>query len=196
MATRTRAKTRRAAKGTSDRLSPEDWLSAALDALHDEGIARVKVEVLARTLGVTKGSFYWHFADLPDLHARMIAHWERTQRSLFKTLAAREYASPADRLNDLLRFTQSKDSRHDVGMRAWSLIDKQAAKAIRRVDRARLAYVEELFASLGFAEIEAKARARLLYFYQVGEYTSTIRDTPALRDALLQARTNLLRNAR
>ena len=59
--------------------SRASWITAALEVLASEGIGRVRVEPLAKKLGVTKGSFYWHFDDRPALHAAMLAQWQETQ---------------------------------------------------------------------------------------------------------------------
>ncbi len=66
-------------------------------------------------------------------------------------------------------------------IRARVLVDPCADSAVRAVDSKRMAFVEGVFAELGFDPFESKLRARTLYFYQVGEHTSTIRDKLARR---------------
>jgi AcrR family transcriptional regulator len=174
------------------RLDRADWLDAALDALHEEGESGVRVEPLARRLGVTKGSFYHHFRDREELLGAMIDRWQATQETHIANLAGSRSASAADHIAEILDFTKAKDSRHDVGMRAWALHHAPARRALLAIDRLRLGYVEQVFAELGFAKDEAKLRARLLYFYQVGEYTLAVRDRDELRDRLKQLRFELL----
>ena len=94
------------------------WLGAALDALHDEGIQGVKVERLARHLGVTKGSFYHHFSDRRELLLGMIDRWRSTQEGYVRWLAESRGTEPKQRLRKLLEFILGKDGRHDVGMDA------------------------------------------------------------------------------
>ena len=53
------------------RLGPEDWVMAGFRALAADGPQAVRAETLARGLGATKGSFYWHFKDLAALHQAM-----------------------------------------------------------------------------------------------------------------------------
>lgn len=174
------------------RLDRSDWLDAALDALYEEGEAGVRVEPLARRLGVTKGSFYHHFRDRGELLSAMIDRWRAVQEAYVRDFARSQTQSAAGRVDEVLAFTQAKDSRHDVGMRAWALHHAGARRALQAIDRLRLDFVEELFVDLGFAADEAKLRARLLYFYQVGEYTLSVRDRDTLRERLKQLRFTLL----
>ena len=181
-------------KNTTQRpaLDRHAWLDAALDALYDEGDGGVKVEPLARRLGVTKGSFYHHFRDRDELLVAMVDRWRATQEAHLEALAASPTESAAERVAEVLAFTQSKDSRHDVGMRAWALHHRGARRALQAVDRSRIEYLEALFAELGFDGEESMLRARLLYFYQVGEYTLSVRDQEASRERLRRLRWKLL----
>ena len=175
-----------------DSLDRTAWLDAALDALHEEGEAGVRVEPLARRLGVTKGSFYHHFRDRSALLTAMVDRWQATQEAHLDGLRGASSATAAERVEQVLVFTQRKDSRHDVGMRAWALHHPPARRALQAIDRGRLDYLEGLFGELGFADDEAKLRARLLYFYQVGEYTLSVRDQEDSRDRLRALRFELL----
>ena len=173
-------------------LDRSHWLDAALDALFEAGDRGVRVEPLARRLGVTKGSFYHHFRDREDLLDAMIDRWRATQEAHLEALAADDDVDPAARVHAVIRFTQDKDSRHDVGMRAWALTHPPARRALQAIDRKGLGFLERLFAALAFDEDEAKLRARLLYFYQVGEYTLSVRDQGASRERLVELRHALL----
>ena len=61
---------------TQARLSKQDWISAGFSALQANGPSALKAEPLARALNTTKGSFYWHFRDVPAFHKHMLTHWE------------------------------------------------------------------------------------------------------------------------
>ena len=71
-----------AAPARSPSLHPEDWLRAAQNRLSEHGIESVRIEVLARDLGVSKGSFYWHFRDRGELLDRLLARWEDAETRL------------------------------------------------------------------------------------------------------------------
>ncbi len=185
-------KTQKTAPPERSALDRNRWLDAALDALYEEGEVGVRVEPLARRLGVTKGSFYHHFRDREELVAAMVDRWRATQDAYVDALRQTPAASPEARIEAVIAFTRQKDSRHDVGMRAWALHHKPARRALEAIDGRRLAYVESLFADLGFAPDEAKLRARLLYFYQVGEYTLSARESDPSRERLAELRFRLL----
>ncbi|GAB4540674.1 MAG: TetR/AcrR family transcriptional regulator [Parvularculaceae bacterium] len=149
-------------------LSRQDWLIAGLDALFAGGPEAVKVERIAAALGVTKGSFYWHFKNHRALCEAMVHHWRGVQfgyLSRFRDQAVR----PADRLKQLFKHISSKDARHDIAMRAWARTDRAAAAAVAELDRARIEAVASLFEELGFAPDEARFRAHAVYYFQIGE---------------------------
>ncbi|NNC23322.1 TetR/AcrR family transcriptional regulator [Salinisphaera sp. USBA-960] len=86
---------------TSRTLSAEDWALAALDEMADHGVDAVAVEALARRLGVTKGSFYWHFANREELISAALVAWERRETDVLLERAAAE-ANPANRIRRLI----------------------------------------------------------------------------------------------
>jgi AcrR family transcriptional regulator len=153
-----------------DRLTRQDWLTAALGALARDGVAALRVEPLAKRLGVTKGSFYWHFADRPALLASVLAEWERraTDAVIVEVEAAGGDASA--RLGLLFRIAASADGRLDRAVRAWAANDAGAAAVQGRVDARRLAYLEMQFAALGLSAGEGAARARLAYQSVIGGF--------------------------
>jgi AcrR family transcriptional regulator len=167
-----------------------DWIQAALQALKAGGVEAVKVEPLARALGLTKGSFYWHFPDRDALLEAVLAEWER--RAGARILARIEAAgnSPLQRLSLLLE-TVVREGRGalDPAIRAWALTDDRAAACLARVDAERLAWLERLFEGLGFAGADLRARARLAYLALIGEYALHEAREPAER--LAEARRTL-----
>ena len=149
----------------------EDWLRAAAKRLVRGGPAAVAVEALARDLGVTKGSFYWHFRDRPALLAALIAQWEaRATAPLIQRLRSHPGGSRA-RLQALLATVAAEGGGSlDPAMRGWALTDDAARAALERVDETRLAFIAGEFAELGFAPPEAWTRARLFYLHLLGEH--------------------------
>ena len=178
---------------TKKPLDRDAWLRKALDVLFASGISQIKVEVLARKLKLTKGSFYWHFKNRDDLLRSMVDWWRDQQLSFLAALAARQVADPASQIKAVIDFTQhTEDSHHDVAMREFARFNKVAAQAVATVDQQRVDYLAGLFRAADFTEQEALLRARALYFYQVGEYTTSLAIDPGLRDELAERQFKLL----
>lgn len=153
----------------------DQWTEAALAALIENGEAGVKVERLARTLKVTKGSFYWHFKNREDLLRETAASWERKQRAYAQTLADADHANPEERLRALLRFVEEKDPSSDVAIRLWARKAPWVDQLVAGIDELRLSYCRRVFAELGFAPPEAALRGQQVYYRQVAEQTLSYR---------------------
>ncbi len=174
-------------------LDRDAWLEKALDVLFSHGIGQVKVEVLARKLKLTKGSFYWHFKNRDDLLRSMAEWWRSNQIRFIESLEAERLSDPAGHIKAVIDFTDhTEDSRHDIAMREFARFNKLAARAVAEVDQRRIDYLDRLFRAANFDPGEASLRARALYFYQVGEYTTSLVIDPKLRDDLAERRFKLL----
>jgi AcrR family transcriptional regulator len=143
-------------------------------ALVDHGIDHVRVDVLAGQLGVTRGSFYWHFRDREDLLRRVLQAWhDSATEQLTKRLeGARDDAR--EQLRDVISLpfrgrAAARAARIELAIRAWARRDAMARHAVDEADASRIAYIAQVFSSLGFAPLEARSRAFLLYAYVVGE---------------------------
>jgi len=169
------------------------WLRKALDVLFSHGISQVKVEILARELSVTKGSFYWHFKNREELLNGMVDWWRENQLAFIENIGQQELTDAKSLIKAVINFTQhTDDSSHDVAMREFARFNDYAAKAVVEVDQLRLDYLTTLFQAANFDAAESSLRARALYFYQVGEYTTSLHLDPAVRDDLAERRFKLL----
>lgn len=177
--------------GTS-RLHRDDWLSHALETLRKEGVTGLRVEPLARSLGVTTGSFYWHFRDRQDLLDSVLAHWtESMTRAIARRMTSED--EPGVQLENLLdEFTRLEGNRYEIAVRNWATFDAKAGRAVRTVDECRIAYVNGLFLQLGFSEDQAEIRSRILLFYQLGEAGFSLKDSLERRLELLKLRLQIL----
>jgi AcrR family transcriptional regulator len=148
------------------------WIGAGLDALATDGIDAVRVEPLAKTLGVTKGSFYWHFADRRALIDAMLAQWTAGRVAAIREQAPRD-GDPSlalRRLADL--YTRRSNARGlaiELAIRGLARNDDGAARAVQTVDTERLQLVAALFERLGWTPREAAARAVMVYAYLFGQ---------------------------
>ena len=169
------------------------WLEKALDVLFSHGIGHVKVEILARELDVTKGSFYWHFKNRDELLHGMVDWWRENQIKFLENLDDQLLDDPTGLIKSVIGFTHhTDDSRHDVAMRDFARFDDYAVAAVAEIDQRRIDYLSTLFRAAKFDAAESSLRARALYFYQVGEYTTSLNIDSDLRDELAERRFKLL----
>ncbi|MGI8937423.1 MAG: TetR/AcrR family transcriptional regulator [Iamia sp.] len=162
---------------SSEPLSAEAWARAALDVIAGGGVDAIAVERMARQLGVTKGSFYWHYADRSALVAAALGLWER--RGTLDVIARlRELADPTERLRALFSecFGDDPDGAVDGALLA-RIEDPVVGPVVRRVTQRRLAFVEELYQDLGLGPVRAARQARIAYSAYVG-HTQVRRSLP------------------
>jgi AcrR family transcriptional regulator len=150
------------------RKSRNDWLEAALEVLASDGIEGVRIDALAERLGVTKGSFYWHFRDRDELVNGAIARWEQHATSDIHALLD-QLPSPRARLRRLVALSL----RGSAGNRLLRELSEQRNPRVRaavdRVTRARVAYVAGLYEQLGMGKAEARLHALLAYTSYLGQ---------------------------
>ena len=128
------------------RLSPEKWLAAGVDALVASGPAALAAEPLARALETTKGSFYWHFKDVPAFQSALIDQWRKSALAQLAT-AVGAGGEPDRRLRRLGR--DVLDDRTESALRVWAQTSPEVAKALKDVDAERLTYITLLLRELG-----------------------------------------------
>lgn len=153
------------------RLDADIWAETGLLELAEHGIDGVRVEVLAKRLSVTKGSFYWHFKNREALLAAMLDRWrKRATLALIERLDSIE-VPPEQRLKELLHLPLkgSKSERAadvELAIRLWSRRDKKVREILNEVDELRLRYLARLLCDCGIPAEAARARAVLAYAYQ------------------------------
>jgi AcrR family transcriptional regulator len=163
------------------RLGKQEWIRAGLRALAEQGAEAVRVERLADALGVTKGSFYWHFKDRAELLAALIEAWRDQATDAIIAQVEAIGGSAGERMRSLFTIVVSADGRLEQAVRVWASADADARAALVQVDQRRLEYLASLFEQLGFTAEEAGARARLVYQSLIGQYTMGMPMTPGER---------------
>jgi AcrR family transcriptional regulator len=158
-------------------LSPEVWVKAAQALIIREGVSAVAVEPLAQVLGVTKGSFYWHFDSRDALIRAALVDWEQDQSADVVTRYG-GITDPRRRLRVLL-FAAFEDVENGLFFAALAVSgeDPRVAPFLRRATERRLAFGAEAFLALGLTETEARQRALLAYAAYAG-YFQLLRATP------------------
>ncbi len=159
-------------KSHTPKLDAQAWIDAALETLADGGIEAVRVEPLAAALAVTKGSFYWHFADRRALLDAVFTQWASGRIEAIRE----QMASPEPprmmltRLADLYtRHGNVKGLAIELAIRSFASGDESASKLVHQVDTERLTHVTRLFGALGWELVDAQARAVLFYSYLFGQ---------------------------
>ena len=150
------------------RLSAEDWAQAALDMIAEQGVAAVAVEPLARRLGVTKGSFYWHFPSRDALLQAALERWELVEeKDVFGILEV--VPDPTQRLRQLFLIAAHEITPHVIYSELLKALDHPMVRpVIDRISRRRLDYLVKAFQQAGLEGAAAQHRARLAYAAYVG----------------------------
>jgi AcrR family transcriptional regulator len=151
----------------TDQLSAQDWLDQGLKALAARGFTALKAEPLAKAMGVSRGSFYWHFADVDAFHAAILRHWREVaaERIIANVEAASSSENPVALL---LRQAFGGQLALEKAVRTWAAHDPAARKAVQAIDRRRRSYVENLLRAYGLSPGRARMRAQILYWAFVG----------------------------
>jgi AcrR family transcriptional regulator len=157
-------------EAVGNRLGPSAWVDAALLALADGGVAAVKVERLAEALGVTKGSFYWHFPDRQALLAATVMAWKQTATDAIISKVEAGGGDAVARLHRLFSIVLKADGRLDSAVRSWAANDPQARSVLAEVDESRTGYLEVLFLDMGFSRQDAIPRAAFVYQSLIGSF--------------------------
>jgi AcrR family transcriptional regulator len=146
------------------RLGPEEWVRAGLKALAKSGASALKADKLAGGLGVSRGSFYWHFADVPAFHAAVLKRWREV--ALENIIA--EIETTSDPLEALLHRAFADGSGVERAVRAWATTYIPARKAVEAVDAERIRYLQKLLIDAGVAPDTAAMRARVMNWTYLG----------------------------
>jgi AcrR family transcriptional regulator len=155
----------------ADQLSARDWLDQGLKTLAARGFTALKAEPLAKAMGVSRGSFYWHFEDVAAFHAALLAHWR--ELSAEAIIADLEAVPPEQgRLRVLLERAFTMRSGLERAVRNWATFDATARAAVQAIDRRRLGYLEGLLRAEGLGDKQAEARAQIIYWTFLGHVLS------------------------
>ncbi|HEY0704967.1 MAG TPA: TetR/AcrR family transcriptional regulator [Candidatus Acidoferrales bacterium] len=156
-------------------LQPEDWIRAAFARLSAEGIDAVRIELIARDLGVSKGSFYWHFQDREELLGRMFDRWENDENSwLDETVITPKAAARWARF--VRHCTDPQLARLESAMRTWSRRDERIASRISAIEKKRVAHISSVLRAIGFVAPAAESWAEITLLVYLGWLDRVTRD--------------------
>lgn len=160
--------------GRAAKTTQTDWIDAATRTLIDEGIGGVKIDRLAKRLGVTRSGFYRFFNDREEFLDRFIEHWEATCRLLPQEppgIPPESSVARIERFMTHLTDPHGYDFQFDLAVRGWARADKRAAWAVERADRERLEALQRLFEAIGYDKKSAEIRAQVIYYTLIGAFT-------------------------
>jgi len=170
-------------KRLGSRLSVDDWIRAGYAILAEEGIKALKLDRLCARLGVTKGSFYWHFDGMPSYRAALIATWGELRDEDRRSFDDAGDLTPRERLARMMSALVSP--RHwtlERAMREWARSDESVAASVRASDRRVLQAVRQAFLDYGFGAADAELRANVVFAAGIG-FLHLSRPTPGPREA-------------
>lgn len=154
-------------------LDRKGWIEAATKVLAEHGVEGIRIEVLAKQFGVTKGSFYWHFKDRQDLFDAVLQTWKDGR---IRDIKKQTNAAPGDAREQLIHVIEVYSANRnrkgisiELAVRDWARRDAQAAAVVEEVDNYRLECTRQLFVGRGLSDSEAKSRSLLLYAYVFGQ---------------------------
>ena len=152
------------------------WLTAALDVLRERGIDGIKIVPLANRLGLTSGSFYWHFKNVQDLLDSVLDHWEHHLTDHIVRDAQDFDGSPQDRiLNLMLQVIREDAAVPDHAISVWAKSDATAHLTYLRTVQKRFDFAKWMFEQAGFAPEDASARGRLMVTSLMGESSNDLK---------------------
>lgn len=174
-------------------VSKAEWLARALEVLATEGVQGVRVERLARDLGIAKAGFYWHFRDRRELMQGMLDYWTHEFTAVVTENPELQEGDATRRLYKTMVMILDHDlTKYDLAIRDWAARDPSAAKAVRLVYRMRLEFLRRIFADIGFRGQQLEMRTRLFVGYHSWEQATFDDLSKDERRKLLRLRHKLL----
>jgi len=157
-------------KKKTRRISKGQWLDMALEVLETDGVAGVRIEILAKRLEISKSGFYWHFKNRDHLLQDMLDYWSHELTEVATENPQLLTLKPKSRLIKTAEMILDHDlTRYEIPIRQWALQDAVAARAVRKVNRLRLDFLRGAFSELGFTGDDLDMRSMLFTCYHTWE---------------------------
>ena len=164
------------APARSSPLQPDDWLRAATARLASDGVELVRVELLARDLGFSKGSFYWHFRDRDDLLSQLLGRWEKEEANWLEAAITGVHSAASRWARFLNRCGAPERLRLEAGIRSWARKDSAVASRVSAIERRRTIYLDAILREIGFTPAAAAQWSELALLTYLGWVDRASRD--------------------
>lgn len=182
------------------RLNREKWLEKSLSVLADAGNEMLTIEVLCERVGMSRGSFYWHFKDRDDFITAIIEYWEQQSTTALRDYMLSLDCGPEKRLQNLLeKILTFRFSKLELPMRLWAMKNPKTKEVLQRIDRTRYEGVRSLFIDMGFTgdELEMRTQTFVIYYnfmdgfsIEMSDDEEAVRRQNLLRHVFLTTRTS------
>jgi AcrR family transcriptional regulator len=160
------------------KLTREQWLDKALQIINQEGFGTLKIDRLVWVMGVTKGSFYWHFENKKDFVVKLINHWDKKFTDNVVEHIKKFEGNPSECLLELMLFiTNNQLAHHDFAIHALAQNDPDAFPLIKKVLEKRIEFVATLFSAMGFNRDEVNIRSRATVMFMIQEQNSLLKES-------------------
>ena len=175
--------------GGNVKVTRADWLNVAMDVLISDGVDQVKVLNLASRMGVSRSSFYWYFKSRQQLLDALLERWQATNTAAMVAQSQQAVATITEAVCNVQRCVVDPalfDTALDFAIRDWARRSGKVRRLLDQSDARRLDALTAMFARHGYAAAEADARARILYFMQLGYHALDVREPIAERMARIE----------
>jgi AcrR family transcriptional regulator len=150
--------------------SKEQWLAKALDIISSQSFGNIVIDNLVQALGVTKGSFYWHFKNRSDFLKNLISYWDDAFTLDVMDHVNKQQTNARDRLLELMMYvTKNGLARYDLSILALAHNEPQMTEYVEKVFRSRILFVAKLFAEMGCKGIETEVRSKMIVTFMSQE---------------------------
>lgn len=167
-----------------------DWIKVALNALVQDGIEGVKIQKLGTAMGVSRSSFYWYFKSRKDLQDALLEHWQQTNTAALVEMANAPAKTITEAVGNVFRCVINPalfDTRLDFAIRDWARRSAPVRRVLRASEDQRLQALRAMFERHGFSDLDAVARARILYYMQIGYDDAQLDEPMETRKMLVPA---------
>lgn len=168
----------------------DDWLSLAKQVLVRDGIEGVKIKPLGETLNVSRSSFYWYFTTRQDLLDALLQNWQATNTTALVEMAGKPASTITEAVGNVFRCVINPalfDTRLDFAIRDWARRSQKVRSILRDSEDLRLEALQRMFQRFKYPELEAIARARILYYMQIGYDDAQLDEPMNTRNMLMPA---------
>ena len=172
------------------KVTREEWLRMAMRALIRDGVEGINIKAMGAALGVSRSSFYWYFKSRQDLLDALLAHWQQTNTAALVRMAERPAQTITEAVGNVFRCVINPalfDTRLDFAVRDWARRAPQVRAVLSESDDQRLTALQDMFERFDYPPLEATARARILYYMQIGYDDAKLNEPMETRNMLMPA---------